>query len=35
MPTLESLTGKKPARIQSPEEMKAVFAGMRRRAKEA
>ncbi|WEK56487.1 MAG: hypothetical protein P0Y52_07930 [Candidatus Brevundimonas phytovorans] len=30
MPTLESLTSETvPARVQSPEEMKAVFAAMR------
>lgn len=34
MPSLESLTGEKRAtRVQSPEEMKAVFAAMRARAK--
>ena len=29
MPTLDSLTGRKVARAQTPEEMRAVFAAMR------
>lgn len=34
MPKLESLTGRKPVvRVQTPEEMKSVFAAMRARAK--